>query len=377
MLRALKKGAAGAILLLFFAAFWPYLYAFQLSDVKPVKPWDKPIPLCWTFETEALVDIPPVTNAKGFLYIAVADGGVTAVDAATGKQAWHSGLGGEIEAMEPAENGRIIAVTRQEGEQKDKASLFINALSDESGVTAWRKELEFSEKFYLLAKGKNIFIARENGSITAFNAADGEIAWQAVAKAKLLTPPVLFHDIMVMGVTERKIEQISLENGKALQSFEALTVPNGLIAATNDLIIYSDQIGNIFGVRFSTGELAWKARAGAEVSDISVTDHGVLISSNDNFAYMLSPTRGDRKWKRKFAGRLVGSPVLRENYGLFVTAAGTEGLILNLTNGKFANNVSLFDEAYFTGASTGILDGFSLFTSRGTLFYSPGNCKTK
>lgn len=379
MLGVLTKSAACAFILLFFAALLPHLYAFQTNDEKNAKTWEKPIPLCWKFESEALLDTPAVTNAKGFLYIAVADGGVTAVDAATGKQAWRSGLGGEIVSMRAAENGRLIVVTRQEGQHK--TSLFINSLSEESGVSAWRKEIgplaSSAENFYLLTKANSIFLAREDGHVTAFNAASGDLLWQTSAGGKLTTEPVLTESGMVLGAADKKLILINPDNGKISQTLPALTEPNGPIMAAGDLIVYSDQVGNIFGASLLSGELLWKARAGAEVSDISPTGFGILISSNDNFAYMLSATRGDRKWKRKFSGRLAGKPVLRENYALFVTTAGTEAVILNLANGKFVNNVSLLDEAYFTGASVAIADGFALFTSRGTLFYSPTNCKTK
>ncbi len=323
------------------------------------------------------MNIPAISGPKGFLYIAASDGAVTAVDSATGKQAWRTALGGEIEAMKLAENGRIIVITRQEGEQKDKISLFINALSDESGVTAWRKELEFSDKFYLLTKASSIFLIREDGGISALNAANGDALWRSPSGGKFTAAPVLFDKGLIAGAAEKKLLEISFENGKVAQNLPAQTELTGPMAVANDLIIYSDQVGNIFAARLATGEVLWKARAGAEVSDISLTDQGILVSSNDNFAYMLSVTRGDRKWKRKFSGRLMGKPVLRDGYGMFVTAAGSEAVILNLSSGKFVNNVFLPGEGYFTGASAGVLDGFALSTSRGTLFYSPNSCQKK
>jgi outer membrane protein assembly factor BamB len=245
------------------------------------------------------------------LYIAVADGGVTAVDAATGKQAWRSGLGGEIESMKPAENGRLIVVTRQEGEQKDKTLLFINSLSEESGVSAWRKEIGPAENFYLLTKTNSIFLAREDGHVTALNAASGELLWQAPAGGKLTTGPVLTESGMVLGLADKKLILINPDNGKISQTLPALTEPNGPMMAAGDLIVYSDQVGNIFGASLLSGELLWKARAGAEVSDISSTGFGILISSNDNFAYMLSATRGDRTFP--FSMKLI-LPALRSPY---------------------------------------------------------------
>jgi outer membrane protein assembly factor BamB len=347
-------------------------YTFQVMNETPAAPWEKPIPLCWSNDSETLLTVPSISDKKGFLYLALSDGAVSAIDSATGKQAWHTTLGGEVEAMKLAENGRIIVVTRQEGE----LSLAINALSPESGITAWRKDLPLSNKFYLLSKGNGIFYFREEGEITALNSSNGDILWTKNSGGKLTAEPVLTDKSVIVGLAEKKLAEIDLENGKTLQNFTAQGELNGLIAASGGQLIYSDSIGNIFSLRMPDGQPMWKARAGAEVSDISITGQGVLVSSNDNFTYMLTAIRGDRKWKRKFSGRLIGKPVVHENYALFVTSSGTEGVILNLVNGKFVNNVFLLGEAYFTGPSTGILDDFVLSTSQGLLFYS-NSCKKK
>jgi outer membrane protein assembly factor BamB len=357
--------------------------AFQTDGAREIKPWEKPIPQCWSYEAEILLNIPLVSNAKGFLFIPLSDGAVAAVDTATGKQTWHTGLGGEIQAIGSLENGKLVVMTQQEGEQKDNVSLFLQALSDESGITAWRRELDLSGKFFLLGKANSVFVIGEEGGVTAFNAASGEILWQSNAGGKLAAAPVLSEKSLIIGTADKKLLEISAENGKILQTYSASATPGGPIAVTNEAIVYSDQIGNIYALRLSNGEFLWKARAGAEVTDISVTEQGVLVSSNDNFAYMLSPNRGDRKWKRKFSGRLTGKPVLRENYGLFVTAAGKEAVVLNLSNGKFVNNVSLLNEAFFTGGATsngsngGSRDSFALSTSQGLVFYDPNGCVKK
>lgn len=353
------------------------VFAFQNGTDKETGPWEKPIPLCWSYEAEALINVPVVSNAKGFLYIPLVDGAVAAVDTAIGKQAWRAGLGGEIQAVRPLENGKLIVMTRQEGEQKDKTSLFLQALSDESGITAWRKELDLSAKFFLLIKANSIFLVREEGDITAFNGGSGEVLWQSNAGAKLAGAPALSEKGLIAGTADKKLLEISLEQGRVLQTLNAPAAISGPIAAVGESIVFSDKLGNIYAVRITDGKTLWKTRAGAEVSDISMTDFGLLVSSNDNFAYMLSPGRGDRKWKRKFSGRLIGKPVLHENYALFATSAGTEGVILNLINGKFVNNVSLLNESYITGGAVGSRDSFALSTSRGLVFYAPDGCAKK
>ncbi len=358
--------------------------AFQDGDNK-VSVWEKPISKCWAYEGETAANIPMVPAANGFLYIPLADAGVAAVETATGKQAWQSGLGGEIRAMQMAQladSKKLIVVTEQQSDKKDDSSLVLQAISEDTGVTAWRKELPFLRGVSLIIKGGIAVLVSEDGNITAFNVNDGEIIWQASEGPKItaitaLSPANGGKSFIVIRPEEKKLIEMSLETGKAGQTYALSGSYLTPKLATGDLIIFSDAIGNVSAVSLLNGAPVWNARAGAEVSDVSATDLGLLVSSNDNFVYLLSASRGDRKWKRKFAGRLMGKPVLHENYGLFVTAAGTDAVILNLNNGKFVNGVSLTNKAFFTGSAVGAGGGFALSTSQGVFYYSPDGCAKK
>jgi outer membrane protein assembly factor BamB len=352
--------------------------ALQDGSDKKINPWEKPISKCWSYDAEIVPNIPLVPGEKGSLYIPLAEGGLAAVETATGKQVWQSGLGGEIRSVRLAEGGRLMVVTAQQSEKKDDHSLFLQALSEETGITAWRKELEFSGKVYLLTKGGIAVLIGEDGNITAFSAADGSALWKANPGVKVTAQPAVTEKSFIIPAAEdKKLIETGAETGKAGQTYVAPVSFSGPVLATGDAIVFSDPIGNIYSVSLINGDLIWKARAGAEVSDVSATDLGLLVSSNDNFVYMLSANRGDRKWKRKFSGRLLGKPVIHGNYGLFVTVAGTDAVILDLTSGKFVNGVSLANNAFFTGAAASSAGGFSLSTSQGVFFYSPEGCIKK
>ena len=316
--------------------------AFQGGIDKNINSWEKPIAKCWSLDAEFLLDVPSIP-VKGIIYAALEDGSVMAIDTVSGKQVWLSRLGGVIGKMELSDSGRLAVLTGQEGEKKDSKTLFLQVLSGETGLTVWRKELEFSGDVSIGADKKSIGVTRRaDGSQIWFDLETGEReggggAWLAKAGEG--------YRRFIIGKDESK-------------------------HLNEDLSILTDSMGNI-----SAGP--WKARVGAEVSDISLSDQGLIVSSADNFVYMLTVNRGDRKWKRKFTGRLLGTPVLHKNYGLFVTVAGTEAIILDLTNGKVVNNIPLADGAFFTGSTIGTETGFALMTSRGMLFYSPEGCDKK
>lgn len=321
------------------------VFALQLSqggEGKDISPWEKPLAKCWSLDAEFLLDVPSIP-AKGIIYAALEDGALMAIDNASGKQIWLSRLGGVIRKMDLSDSGRLAVLTEQEGEKKDSKALFLQVLRGETGLTVWRKDLELSGDVSIGVDKKSIEVTRRSdGSQIWFDLETGERQGSGGAW------------LSKVGEGYRRFI-IGKDEGKQLNE---------------DLSILTDSMGNI-----SAG--SWKARVGAEVSDISLSDHGLVVSSADNFVYMLTVNHGDRKWKRKFTGRLLGAPVLRKNYGLFVTVAGTEAIILDLTNGKVVNNISLSDGAFFTGNTIGTETGFALMTSRGMLFYSPEGCPKK
>jgi outer membrane protein assembly factor BamB len=94
----------------------------------------------------------------------------------------------------------------------------------------------------------------------------------------------------------------------------------------------------------------WKARTGAQIVDITEVSGNFLVSSNDGFVYLLAAKSGDRIWKRRLPGRLIGKPLIYNNFALLQTIDGTAALILDLNNGKLVNQI-LFNENVFSGGS--------------------------
>jgi outer membrane protein assembly factor BamB len=334
------------LLLIVLAAGAGPVYSFQAAQGPSTDPWEKPIAKCWALDTDFLPDVAPIVDKNGVLYLAQEDGALSAIDTANGKQLWRSGLGGEIKEFALTDSSRLAVLSEQEGEKKDSKSHFLQVLSSETGVTVWRKELELSgDAFLSFEKAIVSVVQRGDGNGAEFNLETGER--KAVTGAWLAKTGEGVRRF-VIGKDEGKPAQLS-----------------------GDMTILTDPVGNITADQ-------WKARVGGEVVDISLSDHGLVVSSADNFVYLLTTGHGDRKWKRRFTGRLLGRPVLKGNYGLFVTVGGNEAIVLNLTNGKVVNSVTLTTEgAFFTADAVGAGSGFALFTSHGISFYSPEGCGKK
>jgi hypothetical protein len=54
----------------------------------------------------------------------------------------------------------------------------------------------------------------------------------------------------------------------------------------------------------------WKLRNGAEISSVTPTAEGLLISSFDNFIYLISENGGKPLWKKRLSGRITAAPLI-------------------------------------------------------------------
>ena len=74
-----------------------------------------------------------------------------------------------------------------------------------------------------------------------------------------------------------------------------------------------------------------------------MTEEGALTASNDNFLYLMSAA-GDIVWKRRLPARPSIRPLIFDKFAL-VAASGEKNLyIVNLKNGKFADQINFESE---------------------------------
>jgi outer membrane protein assembly factor BamB len=73
-------------------------------------------------------------------------------------------------------------------------------------------------------------------------------------------------------------------------------------------------------------------------------DNGLLVSSLDNFAYLLSLNKGALIWRRQLPGRISSRPITAKEGALFTPFSTDSAIVLNLKDGKPANTLSLGEE---------------------------------
>lgn len=331
--------------------------------------FDKPFQKCWEFETARMSAFPPLGDNRQTIFQTLDDGALTAIDASAGKTVWRSQLGGEIVSNTLLEDNKLYVVNKIIDESV--AEFVIRSVSAATGLTLWQKNLSLgdSSKIFIAAGGSSIIIVSASGQILFVDKNGGAESFRKDLQTEISAAPLLFENKLFIGTTENKIQAFSTNDGENVLTLNLPNSPSGNFLVSAAAIIVGDRAGGVSAFRASDRKLLWKARAGAQIVDITEISGNFLISSNDGFVYLLAAKTGDRIWKKRLPGRLIGKPLVHNNFALLQTIDGAAALVLDLNNGKPVNQI-LFGDGVFSGNSALLVHRRVIIpTSRGLLAY--------
>jgi outer membrane protein assembly factor BamB len=124
----------------------------------------------------------------------------------------------------------------------------------------------------------------------------------------------------------------------------------------------------------------WKFRNGGEISEITFTRKGLIVTSFDNYIYLISETNGRLLWKKRLSGRLLDKPQVFGNHVIVAANGDSTAAVLELDGGKLVNRVILEKDNYFLGDSMRTGNSIVYATFKGILSFSGsdgGGCLTK
>lgn len=280
--------------------------------------------------------------ADGTVYAAAVEGGVYALDLATGAQRWHHdtklplsggpGVGGGLVVAGSLE-GDVLALDATDGHEKWTAKVNNEVLaapaigggmvfvhSNDGRVTAFDAETGARRWFHsvdtptLTVRGTGgltlgpgiVFVSGDDGSLTALNMNDGNVLW---------TTPVAEPD----GRTE--LERMADVDGEAV--LEGTT-----LFATS----YKNRTVAIDG---PSGQVMWVSDSGGP-RGLGLSNSAVVITDKDGNVVGLDKNSGGSLWKQAgLLNRAVSAPTVQGDYAV---VGDFEGVVhwLRLNDGAFA-----------------------------------------
>lgn len=332
-------------------------------------------------KSETIDDLASDNTSNGSLVFLTYFGGkITAFDLLDKQKRWTAEFGGQIIAA-PLIFDEEIYVAR-----KSESSVSLNVLGKFSGVTRLQTEVPFDKtavtalgKAFLYRYGSYLIFISDNGKICSLSIRDGRLAWSANLNRRLTSAPYLVNDRLFFGTADKKIIGVSLEDGSQIADIKISAVPTFI---TNDRIgdslIIGDANGELVKINRKKNSLNRWFRFGGEISGIVQTSEGLLVSSLDNFVYLISEAKNKLIWKKRLLGRVSATPLFNNEYVLITTADATYVSIINLRDGKLFDRISVEKGDLFTGKNIRSGDFFIYATQNGFLSFSlPTKVKEK
>ena len=141
-------------------------------------------------------------------------------------------------------------------------------------------------------------------------------------------------------------------------------------------VITGDQHGMIraFDLTRTGASAAWNVTTGAAVSHFVETADGILATSFDNFAYLIS-TNGKIIWKKRFSARLRDEPFVAKGKSIAVLTIGDFAYFIDLKRkGSIINQFQIAENEVFTAVPSISDDAYIFAVGKNMLLYRLGKC---
>jgi outer membrane protein assembly factor BamB len=302
-----------------------------------------------------------------------------AFDKKSGEIVWETEVGGELLASVTSDSEKIFILTKPSATNNKFASikeqnftLNLQAISPKTGITNWQISLamkEVAEKVYLFKSNRqHITILADNGHFFSLDIQTGRLLSKSKLGFSLSTDPYPFNNEILLATKEGKILILSITDSRVIDEIETQIIPN-VILATEDKLLIGDKTGNVIAFDSKDKKRKWKATTGGQITSLSRVAKGILVSSFDNYVYLISEKSGKRIWRKRLSGRSIGAPLIKDNVAVFSTYGGTDSVFINLDKGKQINSISIQEENYFIDNPIGLGNSIIFPTFKGVLTY--------
>lgn len=334
--------------------------------------------MCGSYRIEKLSRKRPAIDNGLFITLEV-DGSLKATDLGSMRTEWTAEVGGTVVSDVIARNGSIYLVANSIADTADKqASSSLRSFSLKTGLPVASIGLSFSDGFYIGSANGVLIIVNRSGVLTAVDPSLDSVIWTRDVNVQMTISPEI-SDIGVL-VAAKGGQIVVIDPGSGDIIFESRYERS--IAAAASLagggLLFADERGNL--ERSDSGRTLplWRFKAGAGIYGVEIDDRNVYAASLDNFIYRLSAESGSVVWRRRMPNRLIAAPLV---LGKRIYAAGVgdnEVFVLDSSNGRFLNRVSLGNGGAATGSRI-ISDGdsFAVPVSGGYVLFSRNACRAE
>ena len=198
---------------------------------------------------------------------------------------------------------------------------------------------------FLASENEDLFIADNNANYFLLNKKNGNLKWKKKHTSSFNSQIKIKDGKAVIVDMENTLRCFSLKDGKNLWSVPTeLSVVSSQkklsIVIVENLVIFSNTVGDITAADFNTGEIIWQTPTQVlefaknitlRNSDLVSDGNLVFMSNNKNEFFAVDLKTGIIKWKQEINSEI--RPVLVSDYLITISNEGLM-VVLNKTNGN-------------------------------------------
>ena len=328
----------------------------------------QPLTIKWRYDCDQTSNLTPAADDK-LIYVPLAGGVLVSLSVADGKLSWKAESGGEFSAA-PVVDERSVFAAGQFAEPDGHVHGTLRALSKPTGVTLWMRTLPAPLKGGLVANDRALFAGSVDGRVYAFDKRTGLTLWITQFAEGFSSQPALSNDTAYFGGDNGSLMALDQKTGQLSWYYRAHGPIRGPIVLNGGAIYFGSSDGYVYALSELQHKVLWRWRTGAAVQSVAVVDGGLLAASLDNFAYLLSRSKGSLIWRRLLPGRISSQPVTASDGALFTPLSSDTAIVLNLRDGKPANALALGEENSSSAAPVAANDLVLVTTTHGLLAFA-------
>ena len=330
----------------------------------------QPLTVRWRYQSNVTLNLTPAFD-KERIYLPLAGGTIVALTARDGQLFWRSDMGGELSASPIADESAIYVSSETTGSPTEprRSGGALRALSRESGVTQWMTPLVTPLRGALATGGEKLFAGGVDGRAYAFDKHTGGVLWSIPFPSPFNGQPVLKAGRVYFGSEDGTLLALEETTGRLLWRFRTKGAVRGPVAVDQEHVYFGSGDGYVYAVSADKGRLKWRKRTGAGVEAVTLTGDMLLVSSLDNFAYLLND-RGTMLWKRQLPGRISSQPLTTEEAALFTPLSSSVAVVLSLKDGKQLNSLPTEEELTSSASPILVGDAVIVTTEHGLLAFA-------
>lgn len=303
----------------------------------------QPLTVAWRYNTDRTTDLTPAADGES-VFFPLSNGVLLALNTNDGKLQWKAEVGGDFSAALVSDERSVYAATSYTTAEEKSVHGTLRALSKSTGLTLWMRTLPAPISGSLVADNVALFGGSVDGHIYSLNKQTGQVLWSNQYPEEFSGQPQLLGNRVYFGSNAGTIRCLDARTGQLLWEYKTRGPIQGAIAVKDNMAYFGSGDGNVYAFDEIRSKVRWQRRTGAAVQAVALVDNGVLASSLDNFAYLLSLNKGALIWRQQLPGRISSRPFTAPDGALFTPFSTDTAIVLNLRDGKPANTLSLGEE---------------------------------